>query len=138
MITAVDSSVLIDEFGSDPVFGANSADALRTALREGRLVACSVVWAEVSASFPSPAMARQAFSRLGLEFSTLAPETALQAGMAWKGYRERGGPRTRIAVDFLIGAHALLQADRLLTRDGGFFRSCFRRLSILDPANSLR
>lgn len=138
MITAVDSNVLIDEFGSDPVFGPASAAGLRAALREGRLVACEVVWAEVSAFFPSVSVAEQSFNRLGLEFSAIAPDSAGDAGIAWKAYRERGGPRTRIAADFLIGAHALFQADRLLTRDVTFFHSCFKRLAILDPAKSRR
>ncbi|HTS69938.1 MAG TPA: VapC toxin family PIN domain ribonuclease, partial [Terriglobia bacterium] len=41
--------------------------------------------------------------------------------------------RTRVVADFLIGAHALHNADRLLTRDRGFYRSYFKRLTILDP-----
>jgi len=39
-----------------------------------------------------------------------------------------------VAADFLIGAHALRQADRLLTRDHGFYRTCFNGLRVLDPS----
>ena len=134
MITAVDSNVLLDVLGADPTFGPASADALRTAIREGRLVACEAVWAEVAGSFVSPAAAREALGLLNLEFSALTVEAALEAGIAWRAYRQRGGARTRVAADFLIGAHALCQADRLLSRDRGFYRPYFKRLSLLDPS----
>ena len=133
MITAADSNVLLDILGSDPTFGQASATAIRTALREGRLIACGAVWGEVAASFASATAARDALNLLNLEFSPTIVEAALEAGAAWKLYRDRGGSRSRVIADFLIGAHALCQADRLLTRDRGFYRIYFRRLRILDP-----
>jgi len=135
MITAVDTNVLLDVLGADPTFGPPSAQALRTVLREGQLLACEVVWAEVAGSFVSAAAAQDALKLLNLEFSALTIEAALAAGIAWKVYRARGGLKTRVAADFLIGAHALCQADRLLTRDRGFYRSYFKRLTIVDPTS---
>jgi predicted nucleic acid-binding protein len=134
VITAVDSNVLLDVFGPDPAFGPASASALRTVLAEGRLLACEVVWAEVAGSFASAAAAQETCRRLNLEFSALTVEAALEAGAAWKAYRQGGGGRTRVAADFLIGAHALHQADRLLTRDREFYRACFKRLKVLEPS----
>jgi hypothetical protein len=56
------------------------------------------------------------------------------AGAAWRRYRESGGPRSRLIADFLIGAHARRQAERLLTRDRGFYRTYFADLVILEPS----
>jgi predicted nucleic acid-binding protein len=134
MITAVDTSVMLDVFGADPTFGSRSKEALRSSIAQGRLVACEVVWTEVAGFFPSPSAAREAMERLGVDFSAVTLETALEASSAWKACRQRGGQRTRVAAGFIIGAHAVCQADRLLTRDRGFYRSCFSRLSILDPS----
>jgi predicted nucleic acid-binding protein len=134
VITAVDTSVLLDVFGADATFGPRSSDAVRDALASGRFVACEAVWAEVASFFASPAAARRALESLGVEFDALTEEAALAAGAAWSRYRTSGGTRRRVVADFLIGAHALAQADRLLTRDRGFHRSYFRRLRIVDPA----
>ena len=135
MVTAVDSSVIFDLVNRRGPYGLVSRNALQTCLAEGRLLACEVVWAEVRGAFASAADIRQMFEELGIEFSPLAVEAALEAGKAWKDYRERGGSRNRVAPDFLIGAHALIQADRLLTRDGGFYRAYFKHLRVFDPTH---
>jgi predicted nucleic acid-binding protein len=72
-------------------------------------------------------------ARLELEFSAVTKESALEAGRLWKEHRRRGCSRSRLVADFLIGAHALHQADRLLTRDRGLYRAYFKRLSVFDP-----
>lgn len=135
MITAVDTNVLLDVFGADPEFGQRSASALRRCLAEGSLIACEVVWAETAASFPAIATAERALNDLRVDFSGLDDEIALATGTAWRAYREAGGTRERVIADFLIGAHALDRADRLLTRDRGFYRRYFAGLSIIDPSD---
>ena len=133
MITAVDTSVLLDVFAEDPTFCARSQAALRSAIREGGLVACDVVWAEVAAAFPTAEASATAMGTLGVTFNAATAAGAAVAGLAWKAYRRRGGPRQRVVADFLVGAHALTCADRLLTRDRGFYRTYFPRLSIVEP-----
>jgi len=136
VITAVDSNVLLDFLNRDPEFWVASRNALRTCAKEGRLLACDVVWAEIAGCFPSISACRDTLRELEIEFSPIEAEAAFEAGLAWRAYRKRGGARTRVAADFLIGAHALVQADRLLTRDYGFYRSCFHRLPIVDPSRT--
>jgi len=111
-----------------------SRNALRDSIARGRIIACEVVWAEVGAFFPDTAAAFDALDAVGVDFSSSAPETALAAGDAWAEYRRRGGSRKRVIADFLIGAHAVNGADRLLTRDRGFYRSYFSALEVLDPS----
>ena len=134
MITAVDSNVLLDVFAADPEHGVASREALRRSIAEGGLIACEVVWSEVSSFFPSTDEAAEAMDRLGVRFDPLTLDAALWAGAAWRDYRARGGRRARVVADFLIGAHSELQAERLLTRDRGFYRSYFQSLEILAPS----
>jgi predicted nucleic acid-binding protein len=73
--------------------------------------------------------------RIGVRFVPMDLADALDAAAHWSRFRDqaREGPR-RIAADFLIGAHALHHADRLLSRDRGFYRLAFQGLEVVDPA----
>lgn len=135
MITAIDTSVLIDVFGADPKFGAASAHALRLCLNEGAVVAGAVVWSETRAAFPEDDEFLHAMQAAGIGFSPTTQEAATLAGVTWQKYRASGGQRLRVIADFLIGAHAAAQCDRLLTRDRGYYRKYFQRLVIVDPSN---
>ena len=133
MITAVDTNVLLDVFTADPRFGPASVSAIRRCRAEGSLVACDVVWAEVAAAFDDPTAAANALDGLEVEYDEIDRDAAMAAGLAWRRYRSTGGTRRRILPDLIIGAHAAARAERLLTRDRGFYRSSFRDLTILDP-----
>jgi predicted nucleic acid-binding protein len=128
----VDTNVLLDVLHADRTFGPRSAEALRRALELGGIVACDIVWAETTAAVGSSTVG-ETLDGLGVSFAPIDRAMAITAGAAWGTYRARGGRRSRIVSDFIIGAHASLQADRLLTRDRGFFRAYFKALNVVEP-----
>jgi len=136
VITAVETSVLLDILFDEPAFRAPSLAALRACLAVGPIVACDVVWAEVRAVFGDDEAAARALAGFPITYSAIDARTASRAGAAWGAYRQAGGPRERVVADLLIGAHALEQADQLLTRDRGFHRAAFAGLRIVDPSRT--
>ena len=134
MKTALDTSVLLDVLGADPQHGERSRVALSRAYRAGALVVCDVVWAEVRAYFPNEGEFRETLGLLGARYDETSADAATLAGTLWRTHRARSDARrARVMADFLVGAHAKLQADALLTRDRGFYRDYFAGLRVLEP-----
>jgi hypothetical protein len=95
------------------------------------LIVCEVSVAEVSARFPSEEAFRDALENLSVEFEPIELLAALQAGKLFAAYRREGGPREHLVPDFLVGAHAAVQADALAAVDRGYLRRYFRELKLL-------
>ena len=134
MKTAVDSSVLFDIVKGAPGAAAAQA-ALEAALAHGSLCVCAVVIAELGRYFASETDLRDFLEACQIDHDPLTLEAALEAARIMRGYARNKGPKERIAPDFLIGAHALRQADGLLTTDGGFFRQYFDGLAVIAPGS---
>ena len=132
MKTAVDSSVLFDLVKGAP--GAAAAQtALEAALAQGSLCVCAVVVAELGRYFSSEQDLREFLQACQIDHDPLTMDAALEAARIMRGYAKNKGPRERTAPDFLIGAHAIKQADALLTTDAGFFRHYFEGLRVVAP-----
>lgn len=135
MITAVDTNVLLDVFFPDPTFGPLSKESLRAASGEGALIICEAAYAEVAGLFSEKSDLDAFLRETGIRLSPSTPETLFKAGHLWRKANlnrpHSSSPARRLLADFLIGAHALLQAERLLTRDKGFYRSAFTGLRLV-------
>jgi predicted nucleic acid-binding protein len=130
---SVDSSVLVDVLTADERFGNASADCLAGALATEEIVVCDAVVAEVQLLLDTTSSVMETLSTMGIRYQPTSEQAAVRAGMMNRRFRDRGGRRERVVADFLIGAHALLQCNGLVTRDAGFFRDYFRGLKLLVP-----
>lgn len=128
----VDTNVLLDVIGADMTFGERSKAMLSQCAEQGVLVVNPVVLAEVAALLDSLE-----------ELESLLPETLFRrdpiplaasflAGQAYRRYRQRGGAKSRMLADFLIGAHAAVTGLGLISRDEGY--SAYFTLTVLNPA----
>ncbi len=132
MKTAIDSSVLLSMFNEEPDC-RRWLRRLVHARREGQLVICDVVYAEISPVFSSENDLQEALRKLGVAFESVSASAAWRAGVCFRSYRDAGGPREHLIPDFLIAAHAQTQADRLAAVDRGYLRRYFAGLPILQP-----
>ena len=154
MITAIDTNILVDIILPDLSHAAASKALLDSAYREGALIINEVVYAELAAQFPTQDSLDEFLGRTSIRLEHSQREALQATGQAWlvnTGRRSRGlqcsncghiqpvtcpscgnsiGPRQHILADFLIGGHAVKQADQLLTRDRGYYRTYFPTLRL--------
>jgi len=78
LITAVDTSVLLDIFGADAKLGELSSAARRRCLAEGALVACEAVWAETAAAFTESKKFKRAMTAIPVTFAPLSEVAAIK------------------------------------------------------------
>lgn len=165
MTTAIDTNILLDILIANR-FALDSVAALQSIQATGRTVVCPVVFAELASYFvrhrdtPSGATVESFLADVGVDLDGFGTSTLIQAGEAWAAYsrdRARGltcgscgtqwSPdcpachaattlRQHLVADFLIGAHASCQADALLTRDLGYYRTYFKDLRLVEPRHA--
>ncbi|MBI5101403.1 MAG: type II toxin-antitoxin system VapC family toxin [Nitrospirae bacterium] len=159
MITAVDTNILLDILIPGERHSESSKRLLDKHLANGKLILCEVVFAELAARFSSEHDLKMFLAETGMRLVPSNEKALHIAGMRWAAYARRSKrnqfscsecgksfsmhcPHCKAMVtrrqivlsDFLIGAHALEQADCLLSRDLGIFKNNFSELKIVSSA----
>lgn len=152
MVTAVDSCVLFDIIKNDELYYPKSYDNLNNAIVMGRIIICEVAVSEIASEFQSHDKLDYFLADLKIEVVASSTEALLLASKCFKNYLARRilqcpdcgskfqvvcprcgvniNIRQRILSDFIIGAHALIHADCLLTRDNGYYNTYYPELVI--------
>ena len=137
MRTALDTNVLSALWSGEPS-ARRIESALFKARKDGGLVICAPVYCELLA-YPSATrqFVREFLDETGILVDFPLDEQVWQgAASAFVAYAERrrrshGGSPKRLLVDFIIAAHALLQADRLMTLDASRYKQDFPKLRVV-------
>ena len=128
---AIDAPALVELLADGPRADAVEA-TLRQALGAGRVVVGDAALAMVAARLRNGADALAALEEMGVHYSAVEAKSALRAGEMQRRERQRTGQPSPIS-EFLVGAHALLQCDALITFDAAFYRDWFKGLKLIVP-----
>lgn len=137
MRSAIDTNVISALLANQPASGL-AERLLLAAGEQGGLVICGPVYSELLAQAGMTAAFMDNFllqTGIDVEFD-LGKRIWEGAGLACERYARRkvrsgGGSARRILADFLIGAHASIRTDRLVTFDPDGYRSDFPHLVLL-------
>jgi predicted nucleic acid-binding protein len=157
MITAVDTNIILDVLIPDDPFGQSSKLLLDRHLSEGKLILCEVVFAELAAHFPSEVELNKFLAETGMRLVSSSEKSLYIAGNRWKEYSKKSNKsqfscstcgsvftatcpkcktaatrRFHVLADFLVGAHALVHADCMLSRDLGVYKTYFKDLKVVN------
>lgn len=129
----VDTNILLDITTKDSPFQDWSTNALVEAQAVATLAGNAIIYAELCAGYITKQEVDAFVSVLKIEWLEIPLEAAFAASCAFKTYKGRGGSRTGVLPDFLIGAHAEALTVPLLTRDVRRYRTYFPDLQLIAP-----
>ena len=137
MRTAIDTNILSALWSNEPL-AEKIPERLGEAKKHGALLIAPVVYVELLA-YPraTESFVSGFLSQTGITVDFDLDESVwTDAGRRFARYanrRRKSGHREakRLPADFLIGSHALLQADRLMSMDAARYRQYFPELKLI-------
>ncbi len=110
-----------------------AAEALGICAVSGTCSVSLICYAELAPSFLARRLLDRFLADMYVSVTPLSQEEAFRAGNLFIENKRERGRNGRILPDFFVGAHALVHADRLLTRDDRCQRTAFARLKVVTP-----
>jgi len=133
MAVLVDSCVILDIVTNDPKWYSWSSTILARKADVGSLVINPIVYGEVSVGFSRIEDVDDIFDDSTFEYRSISREAAFLAGKCFQKYKARGGVRTTVLPDFMIGAQAAVEGLEIITRDIKRFRTYFPSVQVICP-----
>lgn len=130
----VDTNVLIDLLSRDPVWAEWSRLQLNALEATDTLAINEIVYAELSPGYRSHEDLDTFIGRTHLALVQTPRPALFIAGKVFRQYRRGGGTRTGVLPDFFIGAHAMVNNTKLLTRDPRRYRTYFPGIELIAPS----
>ena len=129
----VDSCVLLDLYTEDPEWAGWSEKILGQYSQTNTLYINSIIYTEVSIGFNLIEEVEAAIEQAGIKVLEIPREALFLAGKVFLNYRKSKGTRHSTLPDFYIGAHAIVSAFDLITRDISKFKTYFPNLNLIYP-----
>lgn len=154
MIAAVDTNILLDILIADKKYFADSKNVIDMYIGQGQLIISEVVYAELACQFATESELKDFLSSTSIKLVQSNEKALVLAGERWRVYSKRRkkelqcsecgksvivhcencnsviSSRQRMVSDFMIGAHALIHAELLLSRDRGFYGTYFKDVDV--------
>ena len=129
----VDTNVILDVVQDDPTWAEWSQRQLDAWSARDELAINAVIYAELSIAYTRIEELEDTVRTADLRMLEIPREALFLAGKAFLAYRKRGGTRTGVLPDFVIGAHAAVMELPLLTREAARYRTYFPGITLLAP-----
>jgi len=154
MSIALDTNILLDILLPDPEYKNKSLSLVIEYSRTTRLIISELVYAELASQFSEIDLLNMFLHDFNIILKNTSPEGLWFAARAWKKYIKNRDDtlqcnhcgnkqevkcqicgeniisKRHIISDFIIAGHAITMADKLISRDRGFYRTYFNKLKV--------